>query len=522
MRRELGDFQTPLDLVARVLECLGPIGMKWPRVLEPTCGRGNFIAELLELNPPPREIRGFEIQDSYLQEALRLADRASSACIVLQKANLFALDLSRDLKWTEGGPLLVLGNPPWVTNSELGALGSTNLPPKRNLRNLRGIDALTGESNFDIAEAIWLKLITELGHEEPTIALLCKTSVARNVLKHASESSLQITRAAMYRLDARECFGVSADACLFCVKVGSGEPRYEAAVFADLSATEPESSFGVVRGHLIADLETYPRLAFADGVCPLIWRQGLKHDAADVMELIQSPRGLMNRLGETVDVEPDYVYPLLKGSDVFHRGDARARLSVIVPQRCLGEPTRDLEQLAPKLWGYLTAHQSAFDRRKSSIYREQPPFAIFGIGPYSFAPYKVAISGLHKAPKFRAVRPIDGRPVMLDDTCYFVACSSAQQAAFVSALLNSRTCLDLVRSMVFWDSKRPITKKLLERIDLQALLERADRRELLSDADQVLARLLGTPIPSEAPWPANPHELLLDVSQESRQTSFAW
>ena len=35
-------------------------------------------------------------------------------------------------------------------------------------------------------------------------------------------------------------------------------------------------------------------------------------------------------------------------------------------------------------------------KRKSSIYRGQPPFAMFGIGPYSFAPWKVAIGALQQ------------------------------------------------------------------------------------------------------------------------------
>jgi hypothetical protein len=56
VRRDLGDFQTPSELVAEVLDTLGPIGVRWPRVLEPTCGRGHFIGGLLALAEPPREI----------------------------------------------------------------------------------------------------------------------------------------------------------------------------------------------------------------------------------------------------------------------------------------------------------------------------------------------------------------------------------------------------------------------------------------------------------------------------------
>ena len=43
MRKDLGDFQTPLELVELVLEVLNDSGQNWGRVLEPTCGSGHFI-----------------------------------------------------------------------------------------------------------------------------------------------------------------------------------------------------------------------------------------------------------------------------------------------------------------------------------------------------------------------------------------------------------------------------------------------------------------------------------------------
>src|SRR5579859_5461373 len=175
-------------------------------------------------------------------------------------------------------------------------------------------------------------------------------------------------------------------------------------------------------------------------------------------------------------VESDYIYPLLKSSDLFNNVNLRPHRAVIVPQTRPGENTWALKQAAPRLWSYLTAHVDIFGQRKSSIYQGQPPYTIFGIGPYSFALYKVGISGLHKTPRFRAIGPVDGLPVMLDDTCYFVACNSAEQASFLTALLNDSVCLELIQSVVFLDAKRPITKNLLQRIDLKALYSKVNRQ----------------------------------------------
>jgi tRNA1(Val) A37 N6-methylase TrmN6 len=122
LNKEFGDFQTPPSLVAAVLESLSCLGKGWPRVLEPTCGQGNFIEGLLKKANPPLEIQAVELQDAYFETAQRIADHSSSTHIVINRANLFDLNLQKDLQWSETGPLLVVGNPPWVTNSELGML----------------------------------------------------------------------------------------------------------------------------------------------------------------------------------------------------------------------------------------------------------------------------------------------------------------------------------------------------------------------------------------------------------------
>jgi hypothetical protein len=246
---------------------------------------------------------------------------------------------------------------------------------------------------------------------------------------------------------------------------------------------------------LIADSRLLERHRFALGKSPVTWRQGLKHDAAPVMELIADgdSSSFHNGLGEPVEVEPEFVYPLLKGTDLRKLSADRARRGVIVTQSRIGEETDSLEQRSPQLWRYLQTHASRFANRKSSIYQAQPRFALFGVGPYSFAPFKVAVSGLHHSPRFQAVGPIQGRPVFFDDTCYLVPCSSAAQAALLTALCNHPIALEAASSLIFPDSKRKITKGLLQRIDLSAILKQAEPDELLARARVVLADGLGLP-----------------------------
>jgi hypothetical protein len=488
VRRDLGDFQTPPELAAAILDSLGPVGSRWPRVLEPTCGRGHFIAALLAHADPPREIQAIEIQEAYCRSARALArevvEGAPGVRVRIKHRDLFEMNLARDLAWTTQGPLLVIGNPPWVTSAELGRLKRTAGPPRRNVKGLPGLAARTGDSNFDVAEAIWLKLIAELAGQAATIVLLSKTSVARSVLQFAHRAGLPIAEASIRRISAPDWFGAAVDACCFAVTLGPVNPNLTVPVFADLTRTRPDALMGFCRGWLLADRRAYRAWSFADGVCPLSWRQGIKHDAAAVMELARQSGSSQwqNKLGDVVDVEPEFIYPLLKARDLNPARQDRPDRAVLVPQERIGDETAHLAATAPRLWRYLQSHAGAFNRRKSSIYRGQPQFALFGIGPYSFAPFKVAISGMHKQPRFQLVGSLGGRPVMLDDTCYFLPCSTAAEAAALAALCNDPIALGFLSAASFRGAKRPITKTLLQRLDLLAILKRTDRRALTARA----------------------------------------
>ncbi len=481
-RKDFGDFQTPAPLVAEILARLRADGGRFDRVFEPTCGRGHFLAGVLAGEDSPVEVRGVEIQPDHAEAARAVVgDRGR-----VVTADLFRLDLGRDLAWLGGGRLLVVGNPPWVTVAALGASGGTARnpgPTRSNARRARGIDAMTGASNFDLAEAVWIKLIRELAPERPTIALLCKTSVARALLRSIQGDDLPVTSATFWKIDAPRWFRASVAAGLLRVEVGPGPKVAEVPVFSGLAASHPETTWGVDDGSIVADLAAYRRSRFADGAGPIPWRQGVKHDASSVMELVPGDEGgWVNGLGEPVSVEADRVYPWFKATDLARGVSPRPRRSVLIPQRALGDDPRALAQGSPRLWAYLQGHADRFEARKSSIYRGRPPFSLFGVGPYSFSRYKVAISGLHKSFRFRAIGPVDGRVPLVDDTSYFLPVPSAEAACTIAAVLNGPEAADLLRGLTFADSKRPITQATLKRVDLRALLDRADRDSLRSRA----------------------------------------
>jgi tRNA1(Val) A37 N6-methylase TrmN6 len=118
-------------------------------VLEPTCGVGAFLMAARERFAGAK-LRGYEVNPDHADAARA---RLAGADAEVTCGDFFSLDWARELA-SLPDPLLVIGNPPWVTAAGLGALGAKNLPASRDAARLKGLDALTGRSNFDVSEAM--------------------------------------------------------------------------------------------------------------------------------------------------------------------------------------------------------------------------------------------------------------------------------------------------------------------------------------------------------------------------------
>lgn len=104
-------------------------------------------------------------------------------------------------------------------------------------------------------------------------------------------------------------------------------------------------------------------------------------------------------------------------------------------------------------------------RGGSTIYAKNPRFSIFGVGDYAFRPWRIAICGLYKKLRFRLVGPMDSKPVMFDDTVYYVSFDCEEDARRALEKLTSASALSLLSSLVFWDEKRPIKTGILNVLD---------------------------------------------------------
>jgi hypothetical protein len=451
-RREYGDFQTNRKLAREVSAYIHTKITDFEFVLEPTCGKGNFILASLSKFKMLKKIVGVEIYKPYVWKTkfgiltyfLSKPDSNKPEIDIIH-GNAFEFDYATLAKCTASLKTLVIGNPPWVTNSELGSIDSKNLPQKSNFKKHSGLDAITGKGNFDIGEYISYMMLKSFDRHDGAFAFLIKNSVVRNLIHDQRTNHFRISKCEKLKIDSKKEFNVSVNACLFVSKFNS----VPSSTCKELNFYTKEfcTEFGWHRDKFVYSVQDYDESSIVDGKSKFVWRSGVKHDCSKVMELEQINGHYKNSLGEDINLENDLIYGLLKSSDLKKDKTSSFRKLTIITQKKIGQETKYIKDKYPLTFNYLTSHKEYFDKRKSSIYKGKPSFSIFGIGDYSFVPYKVAISGLYKSTHFTLVNPSISKPIMLDDTCYFIGFENLKMAEIAHYLVNSELVQKFLKLM---------------------------------------------------------------------------
>ena len=477
---EYGDWQTNLPLAISVCKQIKKQGIRPQVIVEPTCGQGNFIIAALLTFDSIEDVYGIEIYKPYLdalnEKLQKFGKSLDNINVHLYHENIFDFDFRQITENVNGRVVLAVGNPPWVTNSKLSEIGSDNLPIKTNFKKVKGLEAITGKANFDIAEYISIQLIEKFSAENVYFAFLLKNSVIKNLVYEQKAGKASLSNISQYNIDAQKEFDVSVSAALLSMRLFGGHERC-CQVF-DFYTKSLLYNFGWVKDKFVADVDNYVKTLSIDGISPFTWRSGLKHDCSKVMELSKNNGKFVNGLGEVVDIEDEVIYPLIKSSDVKGEFLMQNRKYVIVTQHSTNEDTKLMKDKYPKAYQYLVAHAEYLDNRKSSIYKDRPRFCMFGIGDYTFKKYKVIISGLYKRTNFSMVSEIDGKSAVCDDTCYMLGFDDYDVARLILQILNSQPVQDFINSICFYDAKRAINKDMLMRINLLPALKLLDPKTI--------------------------------------------
>lgn len=461
-KRELGDFQTPSVLVDLIVNILKLKKVDPKIIVEPTCGKGSILFAAHKAFNPSKSL-GIEIQSMYTNKITQSLPENIS---ILNKDFFASLPTIKEFV-AENDKILFIGNPPWVTNSELSVLESNNLPAKNNFDNIRGIEAITGKSNFDISEYIIKLLIDNFSDKKSIFAFLCKISVAKKIMNRLWKCNFGYKSSEIYPIDAQKHFSAAVSACLFYLDCTEREINSELTIYDSIENPIKKYTSGFYKNVYFEDLSK-KTLFEIYGKSQFIWRNGVKHDCSKVMEFTVKNDCIQNGYNEIVDIEADLVFPYLKSSDL-EKKTFTDRKRILITQKFINEPTDYIQRKYPKTWAYLTEHTDDFEKRKSIIYKNKYRYSIFSVGDYTFKPYKIAISGLYKSLHFKLISPYDGKAVLLDDTCNFISFDSKEKAEFIFSLLQTEIALQYLNARISWESKRPVKTEVLNSIDFEKL-----------------------------------------------------
>ena len=208
---EYGDFQTNRYLTNLIATKIHSEGNSPKVVIEPTCGKGHFILAVLGTFDTVEKIYGIEIQKKYIWQTkfnildffLNNPDKKRPE-IQIVHSSIFDFNYQSIKESIGEKELLIIGNPPWVTNSALSAMDSQNLPQKSNFKQHKGLDAMTGKGNFDIAEYITIDLLRNFGHYRGNMAFLVKNTVIKNIVYDIPKLKLPIANLKKQNIDSKK------------------------------------------------------------------------------------------------------------------------------------------------------------------------------------------------------------------------------------------------------------------------------------------------------------------------------
>jgi len=173
-----------------------------------------------------------------------------------------------------------------------------------------------------------------------------------------------------------------------------------------------------------------------------------------VTNLVDKGKRIIRQVVEVV--ESDLIFPAVRGSDI-DRWNASPGIHLLVsqdPATMKPYPEQIMRSNWPKTYGYLTKFRDDLLSRGSkpirSLAERTAFYAMFGIGPYTVANYKVtwkrmandivaAVISQHKT-------PYGYKKIIPTDTTSLIACTSENEAHYICAILNALLVREFIKS----------------------------------------------------------------------------
>jgi hypothetical protein len=386
-------------------------------VLDPTCGRGDLLFGLMEAalrrgsELPVRRLFGVEREPELLRQLVRDCRREFD--VEFQRENLYCTDFLLDLPRLKSDVLL--GNPPWGNFADLPAGEKAALKPlfvRYGLANDRR-RLLLGASRVDVAALVVVRAIAENLRPGGAATFFLPLSLLTGDTAHTGFRRYQAAGAQ---------FAVTGVVDFTAIPAFPGvATRYGAISFRrDVPPHWPvpwrhldpsvcrwaapiddaDGPLAVAEAPAALDrLRERPRIAVPPGVRP---RQGVNPCGASRVLFVGDVEPLDDDRADAVSpaigrvvLPRRFLFPLLTAHQ-FADADVPPPRWVLLPHDpATGQPLSP-EQIStcPDLAEYLNRCRSVLENRRGRWLRQWIDrgrwWALLGVGPYCFAPYRVA------------------------------------------------------------------------------------------------------------------------------------
>jgi len=521
IRHDLGEFFTPDWLADKTIALGGFNGEMDKIVFDPGCGSGSFLlaaaAKKLEQQAPAPvvlnsiigcDLNPLSVLSARLNFLLLLSKHfqlplPEVELPIFHYDSVFQTPLGNTApaslqKCLVNGCDYLIGNPPWISWNCLPPVYRKRLEnellTQYVLFDFHGQAARLGHSNDDYLSTFTLVTIDRYLKQNGICSFIIKQPLLTNVAgktfrrfeirrSNGEIMPLRVLKAADLR--ALDPFGIGNETAILVLEKGAlttypvaydiwSQPNGHIETKAERA--QPSELAEASSAWIVISNE-WRSTKFMEGLNPYEIRHGLKHDAAEVL-IVRCIEKKHDRLRiqrmaadeTTYEIEADWIYPFLQPRHLKKWG-RDGNFYFLMPQRKAGEDNeKELIEQFPLTHAFLKHFAQQFAARRSKVFLDKPFYGLFGLGSYTWAPYKVCWVGLGFQPRFAVVEEVNNprlgqKTVVPDGTIYFMPFQHRDEAHFVCALLNSELVCKFL-SARSGKSKRGLSKKIVEQLAL--------------------------------------------------------
>lgn len=246
-----------------------------------------------------------------------------------------------------------------------------------------------------------------------------------------------------------------------------------------ISTKKNAEQFDTLKQNFLGTFEYPIRQGLNFGISTVYWFDIIKRLGNKIRIKNGSEKGKKFEVDTTeATIERDLVYPLVKSRNI-EKWKLKDYIYALVPQKKTTDDNEaELKTRYPDTWEYLKKYKIVLEQgRKSVWFKGKPFYKIYGLGKYSWAPFKVMWVRMGYKPKFVVInRTLDtflGTKLILPgEVCAFVSerdkngdFITEDEAHYICAVLNSKAILAALDTIT-QKGKSGLPKSIIDQIQL--------------------------------------------------------